>query len=69
MADDAVAEMDEWCKRRLAKLLARSNDHIRLGRDLNDPDYRLLLGEHRAYMAMRSFIHGQRLHPRNREGD
>lgn len=53
-------EIDEWCAKRLTNLTERSNQHIKAGRKLDDPDYRLLLGEHRAYMAVRSFIHGSR---------
>lgn len=58
---NAAQLIDDWARRRQAALVERSNEHIRLGRGLNDPDYRVLLGEHRAYMALRSFIHGSRL--------
>jgi hypothetical protein len=58
---NAAQQIDDWARRRQAALVERSNEHIRRGRDLNDPDYRVILGEHRAYMALRSFIHGARL--------
>lgn len=64
---DQWREMDEWCRKRAAVLTERSNQHIRSGRSLDDPDYRLLLGEHRAYLAMRSFIHGSLTAPEDRQ--
>lgn len=59
MSDD-LAAMDEWCKARSDRLTKRSSLHIMSGRSINDPAYRAMLGEQRAYMAMRSFIHGTR---------
>lgn len=52
------AAMDEWCRARSEHLTQRAGEHIEAGKSPYDPDYRVLLGEHRAYMAMRSFIHG-----------
>lgn len=59
MTDDLKA-LDQWCSRRLNVLNERSASHIRAGRSVTAPDYRFLLGEHRAYMAVRSYIHGSR---------
>lgn len=56
--DELLAEIDEWCKRRAAGLVEKSNQHVLAGRSLTEPDYRLMLGEHKGYMAVRSFIHG-----------
>jgi hypothetical protein len=50
--------MDDWCVKRAAALSKRAGEHIMAGRSLEAPGYRMILGESRAYMAMRSFIHG-----------
>ena len=54
--------LDAWCKERAARLRDASTEHIMSGGKLDDPRYRAQFGEHRAYMAMRSFIHGHRQH-------
>lgn len=59
MSDDLEA-LDAWCKARAARLTEKAGAHILAGKGTNAPAYRTLLGEHRAYMAMRSFIHGSR---------
>lgn len=53
-----LREMDDWCIKRCAKLREKMDPHIMAGGSLDDPQYRCQLGEHRAYMAMRSYIHG-----------
>lgn len=63
MSEDGFAALDDWCKARLDRLTEQASQHIMRGKSLNAPNYRTLLGEHRAYMAMRSFIHGSRLNP------
>lgn len=59
---DSTREMgfDDWCKRQIAKLSAIMNPYVMQGLDLDAPDYRHLLGQHHAFMRMRSFIHGSR---------
>jgi hypothetical protein len=52
--------MDDWCAAQSEKLLARTSPHIRKGRNLNDPEFRRLLGQSQALHRMRSFIHGSR---------
>jgi hypothetical protein len=54
--------MDDWCAQQSKKLLARTNPHVLKGRDLNDPEFRRLLGQSQALGRMRSFIHGARNH-------
>ena len=61
MDTDAFAALDEWCMKRAARVSEQAQQHIRKGKSLTAPDYRTLLGEHRAYLAMRSFIHGSLL--------
>lgn len=60
MDDFSAATIDAWCQKRINRLTADCAAHLVSSGDLNDPDYRAKLGEHRAYMAMRSFIHGAR---------
>lgn len=60
MQSEALTEMDAWCVKRIAALSEQMGPHIMAGGSLTDPQYRFQLGEHRAYMAMRSFIHGSR---------
>lgn len=52
--------MDDWCVKRMEGLSEQMNPYIMAGGSLEDPQYRAQLGEHRGYMAMRSFIHGHR---------
>lgn len=52
--------LDDWCERRAGRLGAISAQHLLGGGSVDDPHYRALVGEHRAYLAMRSFIHGSR---------
>lgn len=64
MKGEALSEVDAWCVRRADRISEQANKHILSGKSLNDPGYRMILGEHRAYMAMRSFIHGSlKAHP------
>lgn len=53
-------ELDEWCKRRIARLEEPMSRHVmeRNDPELSDPNYRVMLGQSQAYSAMRSFIHG-----------
>jgi hypothetical protein len=57
----AAAQIDAWCKSRADNVSAQAEVHLKKGLPLNAPNYRTMLGEHRAYLAMRSFIHGMRL--------
>ena len=59
---DFLSAMDEWCKARSARLSEKAAKHVMSGRRIDDPEYRVMLGGHRAYLAMRSFIHGCRAH-------
>lgn len=62
MSDD-LAAIEAWCIKRCAKLREQMDPYIMAGGNLDDPQYRFQLGEHRGYMAMRSFIHGTRNRP------
>lgn len=55
---EAWKAMDDWCRKQMQALKARSEPHVMSGGDLNDPEYRRLLGQHQAFSRMRSFIHG-----------
>ena len=59
-AEQIMTGLDDWCKKRARRLTERASQHILRGHDpkLIDPEYRAWLGEHRAYTAMRSYIHG-----------
>lgn len=61
---DAWQIMDDWCRAQCQKLLGQTNPHILKGRDLNDREFRRLLGQSQAFLKMRSFIHGSRPNPR-----
>lgn len=52
--------MDEWCVKQGEKLRSLTDPHVLAGRDLNDPEFRRLLGQSQALGRMRSFIHGAR---------
>ena len=58
------AELDDWCKSRADRVSAEAAAHLNRGLPLNAPDYRTMLGEHRAYLAVRSYIHGTLRNPR-----
>lgn len=64
--EEIAAGLDDWCKDRAARLTEKAGAHILAGRSLDAPRYRMMLGEHRAYMAMRSFIHGARISERSK---
>lgn len=64
MDSDPWAAMDEWCQRQCEKLGLPMTEHIMDGGSLNLPNYRQQLGQHQAFMRMRSFIHGARERPR-----
>lgn len=66
-ADRAIAEMDAWCVKQIARLRGRLDPYIMAGGDLDDPEYRHWHGQHAAFMRMRSFLHGS-LRSRAREG-
>ena len=53
-----LSDIDDWCVKRQAALRKQMDPYIMGGGNLDDPQYRVQLGEHRAYMAMRSYIHG-----------
>lgn len=53
-----LAELDAWLKKQCSRLKARMHPHILKGRSLDDPAYRTDLGQHQAFMRMRSYIHG-----------
>ncbi len=48
--------MDEWCRSKLASLSLQSAPYV--PDRLEHPEFRRLLGQHQAFMRMRSFIHG-----------
>lgn len=56
--DELAKAMDDWCIKRMKGLSEQMEPYIMGGGNLDDPQYRFQLGEHRGYMAMRSFIHG-----------
>jgi hypothetical protein len=61
MSDDIdriIDEIDGWLTRRADRLSNQANRHLRKNGDVYDPDYRAALGEHRGYLAVRSYIHG-----------
>jgi hypothetical protein len=49
-------EIDKWCRRKCAGLSEVMEPFICSGGSLSDPQYRQQLGEHQAYMRVRSFI-------------
>lgn len=51
-------ELDAWCKKRAAALSEPMNRHVMAGGNLDDREFRRMLGESSAYFAMRSYIHG-----------
>ena len=55
MATDIEA-LAAWCANRCDHLNGRMASYIMGGGNLDDPDYRMMLGEHRAYMKVRSHI-------------
>ena len=57
---DAWQVMDDWCLERARRLRERANPHVEKGGSLDDPEFRRLFGQHQAFLAMRSFIHGTR---------
>ena len=57
-AERGLAVMDEWIVNRQAKLRKGMDTYLLSGGDLNGPAYRQQLGQHQAFMAMRSYIHG-----------
>ena len=60
---EEMSAMDAWCVKRMKKLSEQMEPYIMGGGKLDDPQYRFQLGEHRGYMAMRSFIHGALRNP------
>lgn len=57
-AEAVFAEIDDWCKNRCDKLREKMDPYIMDGGDLDAAEYRRQLGQHQAYMAMRSYLHG-----------
>ena len=55
---DRLERLDEWCVKRCAAISEQTTPHITDGGNLDDPQYRHWLGQHTAYMAMRSYLHG-----------
>ena len=59
-AEKAWRAMDDWCRRRGAFLGESATRLLDKGADLDDREYRRLLGASQAYGQMRSFIHSNR---------
>jgi hypothetical protein len=53
-----AAELDRWCVRQNDELSQAMNPYIMAGGSIDDPQYRQQLGQHQAFMRMRSYIHG-----------
>lgn len=53
-----IAELDDWAKTRAELSSEQCAAMLRRGYSLGHPDYRRMLGQNQAYMAMRSYIHG-----------
>jgi hypothetical protein len=51
-----VDQIDEWARARASKWTDWSSDFVMRGGDLNDPVFRKRLGEHAAFMELRSYI-------------
>lgn len=58
MDAEIFAVLDGWCKRRCDKIMHQTESHILSGGSLDDPEHLRLVGESRAYHAMRSYLHG-----------
>lgn len=63
VTQDGLDFLDDWAKSRVDWTLEQANKRYEEIRCLDDPEYRVLLGQNQAYNAMRSFIHGSRSHP------
>lgn len=51
--------IDAWCQMQADKLSKAAHDMLKHNKhNTNDPDYRIVLGQHQAFQKMRSFIHG-----------
>lgn len=53
-----VAVIDRWCVKQMGKLSDEMHPFLLAGGDLRDPEYRHQLGQHAAFMRMRSYLHG-----------
>lgn len=60
MPEPAAQEIDDWCRKQIAALASVAERAVRTQADLTSPGYRRLLGQHQAYMRVRSFISGAR---------
>lgn len=56
---DALEAADAWCMERLRRLQSRCEPYLEQ-MVLEDPEYRRLLGQHQAFMEMRSYLSGVR---------
>lgn len=54
-----LEEADQWCVQRLLNLQLQSAPYVEI-MALEHPEYRRLLGQHQAFMQMRSYISGSR---------
>lgn len=50
--------LDRWCVKQMACLSAEMQPYLMAGGSTEDPQYRQQLGQHQAFMRMRSFISG-----------
>lgn len=55
--------LDDWAKQKSETTANKCHDHLKASKPLNDPCYRMNLGEHRAFQRLRSFIHTHRNNP------
>lgn len=55
-----LAQLDKWLRKQCDALTLPMGWHIMAGRSLEDPQYRLQLGQHQAYMRVRSYLSGAR---------
>lgn len=53
-------DIDAWLKARCEHLSRAMNEHLAGQLSLDDPKYRVMLGQHQAYMTVRSYISGCR---------
>lgn len=56
---DPWKEMDDWCVAKSKALSVKMTTHLKATKfNTSDPDYRVMLGQHKAFSRMRSYIHG-----------
>jgi hypothetical protein len=55
---EGLIAVSDWCGKRATALNEKCGRHVMAGHSTNLPWFRKFGGEHQAYMAVRSFIHG-----------